>query len=145
MAGSKTKRFTLSPRGTEIQVQYYAGSSATGTLLRNVTKDYASEIDPVSGNAANRRQIRETTTLDNGLVSKIETDYEMFTCTYSMVYGLGSDAPSPFAMDSVSRLGLPEACPLLLQSERAIQKFSVESNRAPRQELQSALAALNCK
>lgn len=61
------------------------------------------------------------------------------------VYGLGSDAPSLFSLDLVAHLGLPEACPLLQQSDRAIQKLSAVSYRAPRQELQSALASLNCK
>ncbi len=65
--------------------------------------------------------------------------------TLMNVYGLGSDGPSPFALDLVSHLGVPEACPLLQQSDRAIQKLSAESYRAPRQELQSALASLNCE
>src|SRR6266550_270684 len=65
----------------ESNVQYYAGSSASGTLLRTVTKDYLAEREPNTGHAANVRQIRETTTLENALVSKVETDYETFTYT----------------------------------------------------------------
>jgi hypothetical protein len=34
---------------------------------------------------------------------------------------------SSFALDLLSHLGLPEACPLLQQSDRAIEKLSSES------------------
>lgn len=61
------------------------------------------------------------------------------------VHGLGSVAPSPFALDLVSHLGLPEACPLLQQSDRAFEKQSPESYQAPRQELQAAISSLKCK
>jgi hypothetical protein len=61
------------------------------------------------------------------------------------VYGLGSDAPSAFALDLVSHLGLTEACPLLQQSDQAIKKLPAESYKAPRQELHGAIAALNCR
>jgi hypothetical protein len=60
------------------------------------------------------------------------------------VQGLGSDAPSLFTLDLVSHLGLPEACPLLQQSDRAIQKLEPESYRAPRQELRAAITSLRC-
>lgn len=61
------------------------------------------------------------------------------------VYGLGSDAPSAFALDLVGHLGLTEACSLLQQSDRAIEKHPTESYKAPRQELQAALTSLRCK
>jgi hypothetical protein len=61
------------------------------------------------------------------------------------IYGLGGDAPSAFALDLVSHLGLPEACPLLQQSDRAIKRLSPDSYKAPRQELQAAIGALKCK
>lgn len=60
------------------------------------------------------------------------------------VYGLGGEAPSPFALDLVSHLRLHEACPLLMQSDAAIQKVSRESYKAPRQELQDAITSLGC-
>jgi HEAT repeat protein len=61
------------------------------------------------------------------------------------IYGLGSQAPSPFALDLISRLELRVACPPLLQSNRSIQKLSPEFYRAPRQELQAAIASLKCE
>ncbi|HEY2460487.1 MAG TPA: RHS repeat-associated core domain-containing protein [Candidatus Acidoferrum sp.] len=61
----------------ESQVKYFDPS---GNLLRTVDKVYASETDPTNtANQINVRLIRETTTLDNGLVSKKETDYETFS------------------------------------------------------------------
>lgn len=61
------------------------------------------------------------------------------------VYGLGSMDPSPFALDLVSRLGLDEACPYLLQSDQQLKKLSSEFYKAPREELSAAIASLNCK
>jgi len=67
----------------ETQVQSYQGTSTTGTLLRTVTKDYLYENSPVNGHPdANVRVIRQTTTLDTGQASKVETDYETFTGTF---------------------------------------------------------------
>jgi len=61
------------------------------------------------------------------------------------VYGLGTADPSPFALDLVSRLGLNEACPYLVQSDQALKNLSPEFYKAPRAELRSAIASLNCK
>jgi len=61
------------------------------------------------------------------------------------VYGLGSNSPSPFALGLVSRLGLPEACILLEQSDQVIQRSSPRWYNAPRQELQAAIDELKCK
>jgi hypothetical protein len=69
---------------------------------------------------------------------------ETFT-SLAQVYGLGSDTPSTFALDLVSRLGLPEGCLYLQESKRRIKDDSPQFFKAPRQELQSALASLNCK
>lgn len=67
----------------ETQVKFYQGPSATGTLLRTVTKDYLYENSPVNGHPdANVRVIRQTTTLETGQASKVETDFETFTTTY---------------------------------------------------------------
>ncbi|HMD33239.1 MAG TPA: hypothetical protein VKG84_15090 [Candidatus Acidoferrales bacterium] len=61
------------------------------------------------------------------------------------VYGLGTPAPSVFALDLVSRAALPEACPLLLQSDRDLRELPDKEFRAPRQELQASLSSLKCK
>lgn len=62
-----------------------------------------------------------------------------------LVYGIGSTTPSPFALDLLSRLGLHEACPLLLQSDQAIQQLTPEFLNAPRKELQATIRSLNCR
>jgi RHS repeat-associated protein len=64
----------------EISARYY---DSNGALLRTVTKEYAAEPDYMYSGAANVRVIRETTTLDNNLVSKRETDYDSFQYTCS--------------------------------------------------------------
>jgi hypothetical protein len=72
----------VSDAKVETQVRYYNGSSISGTLLRTVDYEYAVDSSPIDSSDINVRRIRETTTLDNGLVSKVETDYETFTQTY---------------------------------------------------------------
>ena len=81
-----------SPNKVEGEVKYYSGTSTTGTLLKDVVRDYTGEINSPDGWVGNVRPVRETTTLDNGLVTKIETDYETFT----FPYGGPSLTPSPF-------------------------------------------------
>src|SRR5712692_10139672 len=56
----------------EIKVQFYQGSASAGTLLKIVQTDYTSTQFPI----ADVRPIRVTTTLPNGLTSKVETDYD---------------------------------------------------------------------
>jgi RHS repeat-associated protein len=67
----------------ETDVSSYQGSSTGGgTILRHVHTDYTGEpnLDGTAGGVlVNIRPIRKTTTLDNGLVTKTETDYETFT------------------------------------------------------------------
>jgi RHS repeat-associated protein len=67
----------------ETSVSNYQGSASSGKLLRQVVTDYIGEPDLiwVSNTLANIRPIRKTTTLDSGLVTKTETDYETFTLT----------------------------------------------------------------
>lgn len=71
-----------SPGRVEKQVKKYSGSSTAGTLLHTVVTDYTGEVGPMSPTAViNVRPIRTTSTLDNGIVQKAETDYETFTAT----------------------------------------------------------------
>jgi len=114
---------TLISRGGtyETQVRSYQGSSTSGTLLRTINKDYAAEGGPTDWNgysygAINVRAIRETTTLDNNLVSKVETDYEtsqfsgaQYNYTYTRLnplerreYAYGSSAAGPLVRRTVN-------------------------------------------
>lgn len=63
----------------ETQVSYYQGSSGSGQLLKSITTNYTGEgCGSNGGYVCNIRPIRVTTTLDNGIVKKEETDYETF-------------------------------------------------------------------
>jgi hypothetical protein len=57
---------------------------SAGNVLRTIARDYAFDLNPTDATLIDGRTIRETTTLDNGMVSKVETDYETFT------YSLGT-------------------------------------------------------
>jgi RHS repeat-associated protein len=74
---------TVSPP-VETMIQYYQGSSTGGTLVRTINKDWTGELSRGTNVPAvvNLRPIRVTTTLNDGQVSKVETDYETFTYTY---------------------------------------------------------------
>jgi hypothetical protein len=87
----------------------------------------------------------QQTLLYSSLYSVLQREKVETYANLVKVYGLGTDAPSPFALDLVSRLGMHEACPLLLQSQRAIQKLPSGSYKAPRQELEASITSLNCK
>jgi YD repeat-containing protein len=74
-----------SPNTVETKTAYYSGSSSTGTLLRTIATDYTGISSPDgTANLTYLRPIRVTTTLDNGLVTKTETDYD------NTVYTVGS-------------------------------------------------------
>jgi len=71
---------------------------------------------------------------------KEETEHNLAT-----IYGLGTPAPSGFAFVLASRLGLREACPLILESERAMHDDGPIVELAPREEISNAIKTLNCK
>jgi RHS repeat-associated protein len=66
----------------EVQTKYYQGTAASGRLLKTVSTDYntisflVGDGDTTVSTRYMNRPIRVTTTLDNGLVSKVETDYD---------------------------------------------------------------------
>lgn len=60
------------------------------------------------------------------------------------LHGLGSSDPSAFALDLLARLQIEEACPYLMESDRQLRELSPETYKAPRQELQAAIASLKC-
>lgn len=61
----------------ETQVLHYNGA-CTGTAILTVNTDYAGDGGTINNKSAviNVRSIRVTTTLDNGLSKKVETDYD---------------------------------------------------------------------
>lgn len=81
----------------------------------------------------------------NDLYSVLRREKKETFTTLVSVYGFGSDGPSPFALDLVSHLDLHEACPYLMESERHVKDLSPDRFKAPRQEMQIAIASLNCK
>jgi hypothetical protein len=88
---------------------------------------------------------KDQQTLYGSLYTVLRRESSETLINLTRIYGLGSDGPSPFALDLASRVGLHEACPLLLQSDGAIQRLPPESYKAPRQELREAMGSLNCK
>ncbi|HET9364697.1 MAG TPA: hypothetical protein VFP71_06840, partial [Candidatus Angelobacter sp.] len=85
----------------ETQTQYFQGSHASGTLLKTVNTDYQWTENPYDGavigsdgvqsNASsliNVFPIRVTTTLPNGLVSKVETDYDTALAYHGALDGI---------------------------------------------------------
>jgi hypothetical protein len=65
-----------------------AYSDLHGTTLKTVNNTYTGEIDPANNIVANVRVIQTATTLDNGLTSQQQTDYETFQ--YSCVNAGGA-------------------------------------------------------
>lgn len=64
--------------------------------------------------------------------------------TLAQVYGFGTEDPSPFALDLVTRLHMHKACGLLKESEKLINQDSAESYAGPRRELNSSISSLAC-
>ena len=72
----------------ETGVQYYTGSGSARTLLKTIQTDYNSSTDPYQPYYLDARSraigvmpVRTTTTLPNGLVSKVERDYQTGTAS----------------------------------------------------------------
>jgi hypothetical protein len=61
-----------------------------------------------------------------------------------IVYGVGSEDPSPFALDLVARAQLREACPVLLRSDQSLKHLQHLYAPAP-PELVSAIRELKCE
>jgi hypothetical protein len=61
------------------------------------------------------------------------------------VYGLGSNAPSKFAIDLAARIHLQEACAALLGTDKSYRQSPELFRNVSRQEAQSAIDSLNCK
>src|SRR5215471_18802230 len=88
----------------ETQTQYYQGSHTSGTLLKTVNTDYQYTINPYDSavigsdgvqsdatTVTNVFPIRVTTTLPNGLVSKVETDYDTALAYHGALDGIVSN------------------------------------------------------
>jgi RHS repeat-associated protein len=62
----------------ETQVQYFQGTGSSRTLLKQITKTYATDANPIDGTPINIRITQVDTALGNGLTSRAQTDYESF-------------------------------------------------------------------
>lgn len=81
----------------------------------------------------------------NDLYSVLKRDPPETISVLSKMYGIDSVDPSPFGIDLVSRLHLQQACPLLLQSDSDSTRMPPQFYKFPRNELQAAITALNCR
>jgi RHS repeat-associated protein len=95
----------------ETETRYYQGSQSAGTLLKTVHTDYQYTVNPydpavigTAGALANATSvinvfpIRVTTTLPNGLVSKVETGYDNGLVYHGPLDGITSniyECPNP--------------------------------------------------
>ncbi len=68
----------------------YANSK--GAVLRTVQTGYAADFGPIDQSVVNVRPTQVTTTLDNGLVSQKQTDYETFSYACTPCQGGGGNA-----------------------------------------------------
>jgi len=59
------------------------------------------------------------------------------------VYGLGTEAPSRFALQILSRTRLPEACPALMYSQETLEKL--QDRDREREDVSAAIRAIGCK
>jgi hypothetical protein len=84
-------------------------------------------------------------TLYAGLYKVLQREKVATLTDLEQVYGLGSADPSLFALDLVSRLGLPEACEYLRKSEEWMQSNPPGWYKGPDKELKAAIDSLRCK
>ena len=89
-------------------------------------------------------QDKEEQTLYNDLQDVLKKEREGTLSNLSSIYGLGSDNPSSFALNLVSRTQFQQACPLLLQSKQALGQRSADAYRGPILEVQRVIATLHC-
>src|SRR5262249_44354331 len=72
-----TRSVTLGcPTEMETKTQFYQGSQTSGSLLKAVVKDYTSPTASNGNVSSNFYPTRETTTWQNGSVTKTEWDYD---------------------------------------------------------------------
>lgn len=102
-------------------------------------------IFPEGSNRTNSKTKSAQKELYASLDGLLQREREETVTVLVRVYGLESSAPSPFALTTVTRLGLSEACPMLLKAREQLKDLSPENYQAPREELQSAIEGLKCR
>lgn len=75
----------------------------------------------------------------------LENDKVTTVAVLTDVYGLGSEDPSAFGLELISRIRLSEACPLLLQSQGQLENSRTEAYKKSTQLAAQAVKSLNCK
>lgn len=90
-------------------------------------------------------QQKEQQALYGTLYSVLQREKVETLTNLAKVYGLGSEDPSPFALDLVSRLSLHEACSLLMRTDTLIKDSPHGLYSNPPKELQAAIASLRCR
>ncbi len=83
--------------------------------------------------------------LYEALYGILRREAEATVVTLAQVYGLGTDAPSKFALSLLARMQLRDACPALLQSEQLIKQSSSERFNAPREEIEATVQTVKCR
>ena len=88
---------------------------------------------------------KEQVALYQTLYGILRRERQATIVSLAQVYGLGTDAPSKFALSLLSRMQFHDACPALLQSDHLVKQSSAELFTAPREELESTLDAVKCR
>ena len=78
------------------------------------------------------------------LLSTLQRESRETTVMLTVIYGLGTLSPAPFALELVRRAGLTISCPFLLKSSERLQKLPPQYFRAPRDELRESIDSLHC-
>jgi hypothetical protein len=90
------------------------------------------------------REDKEESELYDALNGILQREAGRTVRILARVHGLGTDAPSNFALILSCRIGLREACPLLIQSEQLLSQSHAALFTGPRTELETTLNCLKC-
>ncbi len=99
----------------------------------------------ISSEIKTKRMQRELD-LHNTLYKVLSRNRDATNNVLADVYGVGTPAPSKFALDLISRMQFRDACPFVLESQRLLKDepedlFPI----APRAEVESTVHSLKCK
>jgi hypothetical protein len=92
-----------------------------------------------------RTEATEHDALRNYLYDVLRRNRALTVSALRDVYGLGSGAPSAFAVVLSREAGIPETCQFLLRSQTYLDQVAPEQFDGPRVELKASLAALGCR
>ena len=88
---------------------------------------------------------KEQASLYEALYDVLRRNSRVTVLALDEVYGLGTDAPSTFALSLLTRTRLQDGCPALLESAQLLKQSSPELFAAPREQLDATIKQLGCR